>query len=194
MVSYLVSPGAEGLLAWSCPGKSNRIDTLNAADYNVIIPFWNDWTNRMHVPPTLASNLASLLVLLKLTVAQHFRLALPQLTAIGILATAGALHFKELHRRTAIPKSTLTVMVDGLGKRGLVERIRDEADKRECKIALTKRGQRLAHQVSQREAATLERMLAGLADEQARSYLEVLEQLVRSGEALTFLRDTGDRQ
>jgi len=101
--------------------------------------------DEMHVTPTLASNLANLLVLLKLTVAQHFKLALPQLAVVGMLSAYGAIRFKDLHRRVAIPKSTLTVMVGGLEKRGLVERTREEKDRRECQVVLTTKGKRLAH-------------------------------------------------
>lgn len=67
-------------------------------------------------------------------------LTLPQLHAIEILGLHGGLTMKELAEKTGVTTGSLTVLVDGLEGKGLVERQPHERDRRSIRVRLTEAG------------------------------------------------------
>lgn len=67
-------------------------------------------------------------------------LSLPQMHTIEILGYWGDLRMKELASKIGVTTGTLTITIDKLEKKGLVERIPNPTDRRSFLIALTKKG------------------------------------------------------
>jgi DNA-binding MarR family transcriptional regulator len=57
---------------------------------------------------------------------------------------------KQLSQALALPAPSLTMLVDRLHERGLVDRMRSETDRRSQRVLLTPEGRRLAVQASER--------------------------------------------
>lgn len=57
---------------------------------------------------------------------------------------------KQLSRALALPAPSLTMLVDRLHERGLVDRVRSETDRRSQRVLLTAQGRQLALQASER--------------------------------------------
>lgn len=129
----------------------------------------------MLVLPHLVSELANHFTLLKLVLAQQNRLAPHQLVAIGLLSANGSMRFKELRSRLSLPKSSFTFLVDGLEGRGLVERTREEEDRRQWKVALTSRGRSLAASIDRNQAAVIEPVLAPLSEQAGEALLSAID-------------------
>jgi DNA-binding MarR family transcriptional regulator len=68
----------------------------------------------------------------------------PQQAQLLCLLIGGPVGMTELTRTLHLEKSSLTGLVDRAERRGLVARIRDVRDRRTCRIALTRDGERLA--------------------------------------------------
>jgi DNA-binding MarR family transcriptional regulator len=68
----------------------------------------------------------------------------PQQAQLLCLLTDGPVGMAELARLLHLEKSSLTGLVDRVERRGLVDRVRDEADRRACRAALTAEGEKIA--------------------------------------------------
>ncbi|PLX50893.1 MAG: MarR family transcriptional regulator [Desulfobulbaceae bacterium] len=66
-----------------------------------------------------------------------------QMHAIEVIGQAGKLRMKELAEQMGLTTGTITVMVDGLTRQGVVEREKDEEDRRSVLVHLTARGHEL---------------------------------------------------
>ncbi|GBD11078.1 hypothetical protein HRbin23_00729 [bacterium HR23] len=129
----------------------------------------------MQVPLHLLTQLAFHLLALKGVLAQHYHLTLREVQVLGVLAMVGEAVLTQLHRRTAIPKSALTSLVDRLCARSLVERRQDRQDRRRWWLCLTPQGQRLVERLQQEEANLLAPLLEGLSEEERRALQRALE-------------------
>jgi DNA-binding MarR family transcriptional regulator len=67
----------------------------------------------------------------------------PQLWALKTISQNESLPLGELGRRMYLHPSTITGLIDRLEKKGLVERERDQTDRRVIKLALTSKGKGL---------------------------------------------------
>lgn len=67
----------------------------------------------------------------------------PQLWALKTISQTESLHLGELGRRMYLHPSTITGLIDRLEKKGLVERDRDQTDRRVIKLRLTSKGKGL---------------------------------------------------
>lgn len=122
-------------------------------------------------------------------------LTLPQ---FKLLARLSERDFRpaELAELLEIGRPTLTAIVDGLVRRGLVERQRDLADRRGVLLRLTPAGRTLFHTVEARTTAVLGRLVAELAvAEQAAlgQGLSALERRLRSAVGQPCSVDRRDR-
>lgn len=77
-------------------------------------------------------------------VSKEYGLTGPQLWAMKTLLRSGPLLLGELAEALAVQPSTLSILIDRLEARGLVERIRGRPDRRLVEVALTRAGVRLA--------------------------------------------------
>jgi DNA-binding MarR family transcriptional regulator len=109
---------------------------------------------------------------------QHERQLLHHVPASGGVAlTALAAHL-------ALPKSTASVLVKDLARRGFVRRARDRADERRLAIVLTAKGQRRVAADKVLEPAALARALADLPERRRAALLTGIEALAEAGERL----------
>lgn len=112
-------------------------------------------------------------------------LSLPQYRVLAFLARGPAAAAKLAERLTVSPP-TLTGVVDGLVVQGLVERSRDDADRRRVHHTLTEEGAKALGAADEAVCARLDALLAPLPARRraaARSGLEAL------AEALDIDRD-----
>ena len=106
------------------------------------------------------------------TVALHRNLAVKRLTSsqFGVLEALfhlGPLCQGELAGKLLRSGASVTSVVEGLEKRGLVVRQRTEEDKRFVRVALTGKGRKLIEEIFPGHARTAARLFAALtADEQ----------------------------
>ncbi len=70
-------------------------------------------------------------------------LSVSQFGVMEALLHLGPLHQKELAKKILKSGGNITMVVDNLEKRGLVERLRDEEDRRRFFVRLTDKGKRL---------------------------------------------------
>lgn len=97
-------------------------------------------------------------------------LTFPQLGALYALAAADGLSQSELGNAIRADRTTVMVIVDGLARKGLVERKRDPGDRRRNIVRLTNGGRRLFS----REAPRVEQLYQPLVDVMSRSQLDAL--------------------
>ena len=95
----------------------------------------------------------------------------------GVALTALAAHL-------ALPKSTASVVVKDLERRGYVRRARDARDERRLAIVLTEDGRRVVEADTVLRPDALGQALAALSPTQRRALLRGMESLADAGEAL----------
>ena len=76
--------------------------------------------------------------------AKRYGLTGPQSAVLRLLVNNGPLSSAELSRRLYVTPSNVTGIIDRLEKKGLVERIRKEGDRRVALINLTENGHQLS--------------------------------------------------
>ena len=96
----------------------------------------------------------------------------------------GGVSLSWLAAHLALPKSTTSVLVKSLERRGFVRRARDRKDERRLAIVLTEEGRRRVEADTVLEPARLRAALAALAPGERRSLLAALERLAEAAEQL----------
>src|SRR5258708_8132728 len=96
----------------------------------------------------------------------------------------GGVGLTELARHLALPKSTASVLVKDLERRGFLRRARDAHDERRLAIAVTEAGQQRVDADTVLNAARLAAALDQLGPATRRALLEGVEQLAAAGERL----------
>jgi DNA-binding MarR family transcriptional regulator len=81
----------------------------------------------------------------------------------------------ETAARLEITTGTLTVAVDKLVKKGYVERLRDEADRRIVRVCLTRKGKLAYRMHTKFHTLLVERLLLPLDDSGRRTLVQTLE-------------------
>jgi DNA-binding MarR family transcriptional regulator len=95
----------------------------------------------------------------------------------------GAVSLGELARHLALPKSSASVIVKSLARRGFLTRTRDELDERRLRIELTDEGRARVQADTVLAPAPLAAALARLSDTQRRQLLRSLAALADAAEA-----------
>jgi DNA-binding MarR family transcriptional regulator len=101
-------------------------------------------------------------------------------SALAVVERHGPLTLGALAAQEQVAPPTITKVVDTLEARGLVERVRDDTDRRVCRVKVTARGRRRLEASRTRRTAWLARELDALpaADvAQISAALDVLEKL-----------------
>src|SRR3954462_13036090 len=109
---------------------------------------------------------------------QHERQLLHHVPAQGGVALSW------LARPLALPKSTASVLVKDLERRGFVRRARDARDERRLAIVLTGEGRAQVAADTVLERGARSRALAALADDERDALLRAFEALADAGERL----------
>ncbi|MER7760643.1 MarR family transcriptional regulator [Streptomyces sp. NPDC097619] len=90
-----------------------------------------------------------------------------------------------LARSLGVSRATVTGLVDGLEREGLVARRASVEDRRASVIVLTARGARRLHNMAADHFARLQSMVGGLTTEERGLFLDLLERVTRGIGALT---------
>ena len=98
-----------------------------------------------------------------------------QLGVLEALLHKGPLTHRELGRKVLTSAGNMTDVVDKLEARGLVQRVRATADRRQVRVELTAAGRTMIERVFPRHAADIARAMSGLD----RGELRVLGALLR---------------
>ena len=104
------------------------------------------------------------------------------LTALAVVDREGPLTLGELAAQEQVSPPTITKVVDALEARGFVERVRDESDRRVCRVRSTARGRRQLETSRTRRTAWLANQLRDLEPddlERLAAALDVIEQLTK---------------
>jgi DNA-binding MarR family transcriptional regulator len=105
------------------------------------------------------------------------------LSALAVVEREGPLTLGELAVQEQVSPPTITKVVDTLESRGLVERNRDETDRRVCRVRSTARGRRQLEASRTRRTAWLATQLRGLEPtdlDRLAAALDVIEQLTKA--------------
>jgi len=102
-------------------------------------------------------------------------LTVTQLGVLEVILHKGAMTHRDLRRKVLTSAGNMTDLVDKLEARGLVRRVRDEADRRLVRVELTEQGQNLIEVLFPRHAADIAGAMSGLSAEE----LSLLSRLLR---------------
>jgi DNA-binding MarR family transcriptional regulator len=97
---------------------------------------------------------------------------------------AGGVALGALAAHLALPKSTASVVVKELERRGYVRRARDPRDERRLAIVLSADGRRVVAADTVLEPGALARALSALPAAQRRELLRAMDALAEAGESL----------
>ncbi|MDU0479433.1 MarR family transcriptional regulator [Staphylococcus chromogenes] len=98
----------------------------------------------------------------------------PQLTILSSLSDGSAARISDIARREGIRMPTASNTLHQLEQRNLVERVRDETDRRGVRVQLTDEGRAELEKVSDERNIQFAEMLTNLSKEE----LELLQQVV----------------
>ncbi len=99
------------------------------------------------------------------------RLSLVHVNVLAILELDGALTMRGLAEAMDVSQASTTGIVDRMEQRGLVERQRDDQDRRVVRVALTEEGRRLIAGMTAERRDHLAAMLDTLTDEELAGFL-----------------------
>lgn len=94
-------------------------------------------------------------------------------------AGQGGLAPNQLAEQAGISRATVTGLLDGLAREGLIERLPDAHDRRALRIQLTPRGQALAQPLLAQHSAWIASVLAPLNERERRQLSQLLGKLAQ---------------
>ncbi|MBA4541434.1 MULTISPECIES: MarR family winged helix-turn-helix transcriptional regulator [Thermoactinomyces] len=97
----------------------------------------------------------------------HFPITPPQFTALIWLKDEGDLTIGELSQKMFLACSTMTDLIDRMEKNGMVERVRDDRDRRVVRIHLLDKGRKIIEEVLETRRQYLSEILSHLSDDEA---------------------------
>jgi DNA-binding MarR family transcriptional regulator len=100
-----------------------------------------------------------------------------QVTLLWLIHRNPGLSLRELAAEERISAPALSGYVDRLEKAGLLERVRDESDRRRVGLALTGEGDRLLRRVRARRTTWLAERLRGLEEDELKALERAIEPL-----------------
>lgn len=86
----------------------------------------------------------------------------------------------QLYQTLMLSSGAMSTRIEGLVKRGLVQRIDSAEDRRSCKVQLTENGMELVDTVVTTHVANLHRILSGLTREEQDTLATLLKKLLLS--------------
>ncbi len=110
----------------------------------------------------------------------QFNLSLSHLRALHLLAPDKTLAMKDLAEQLQITPPSLTAITQRLVQTGLVQRHRQSDDSRVVLVSLTEEGRQLFAQLYEEQLSRMEELLQGLAPDEQRQFVELLERAVRA--------------
>ena len=114
---------------------------------------------------------------------RDFGLIRPELTVLMCLSFSRDVHARDICEITEQPSNTVSRGVASLEKKGYITRSRDSVDTRRQVLNITSDGQSIHDQIMARFAATEQKMLAHLDEEEQAQLLTLLDKLARNVES-----------
>jgi len=105
-------------------------------------------------------------------------LTLPQMHTLEILGANDDLQMKELAGKMGVTTGTLTVVVDRLESKGLVERNPHERDRRSIRVSLTPEGQKRFLEHHKLHVQLTQEITSVLQAEEVDSFTALMEKVV----------------
>lgn len=100
---------------------------------------------------------------------------------MSIAAASSCGNQARIAERLGLDRTVMTYLIDDLEKAGLVERRPDPTDRRARQVLLTAKGQKSYRQATNRIEHVERTVLAGLSDEDAGHFRELLMRVVAAG-------------
>lgn len=100
---------------------------------------------------------------------------------MSIAAVSSCSNQARIAERLGLDRTVMTYLIDDLEKAGLVERQPDPADRRARRVLLTAKGEKSFRQATHRIEQVERAVLAGLSDEDADVFRELLMRVVAAG-------------
>lgn len=108
-----------------------------------------------------------------------YQLTVTQAFALTILVDDGQKRASELAKLLSITTGGLTGLIEKLVTKGLVDRIRDEADRRVVYIAITESGQNVFKEVQQDRLQLMDGLFGVLDDKEIDTLINIHSKLLR---------------
>ncbi|PTX59348.1 DNA-binding MarR family transcriptional regulator [Melghirimyces profundicolus] len=109
----------------------------------------------------------------------EFPITPPQFTALLWLNEEGDMTIGDLSQKMYLACSTMTDLIDRMEKNGLVERVRDERDRRVVRIHLLEKGRSIIYDVMEARLAYLSDVLSRFSKEEVKEMSKHLSLLHR---------------
>ncbi|MBS4202243.1 MarR family transcriptional regulator [Bacillus sp. FJAT-49732] len=100
-------------------------------------------------------------------------LSIEQFSLVRLLYMKGPIRASELAEKQLVHKSAITVRVDKLVKKGIVERQRDENDRRNVYLRLTKEGTEYYEHLANKINDFVESIVRKIPEDEMESFLNV---------------------
>lgn len=114
------------------------------------------------------------------SVAKLGKLTAPQLRTICVIGRNENIRMKDIADRMELTTGTVTVMIDRLQKMGLVERCRNESDRRSYRILLSEKGRDYYDEHRKRQRELVRKLGGKISDSERETCVRVLEDFIRS--------------
>ncbi len=117
------------------------------------------------------------------------KLTISQFGVLEALYSLGPLCQKDLGIKILKTGGNITMVVDNLEKRTLVERVRDETDRRKFSIRLTPAGYAIINRIFPVHANIAEQVFSGLSSEEQEELGRLLERLGKFAAQVTLKKE-----
>ncbi|HEU4658704.1 MAG TPA: MarR family transcriptional regulator [Capillimicrobium sp.] len=111
-------------------------------------------------------------------------LSFSQHAVLRVLADGGVHSAGELAKETDLTPASMTKMLDGLSAAGLLERVRDEADRRRVAVVITDAGRAVHAEKEAEIRAAYERVLEDVDDDEIAAMASALRRVAAFYDAL----------
>ena len=113
-------------------------------------------------------------------VLKHYGLARSQFQVLYFTNKAQSLTQKELLEVMQIEPATLTVIIDGLVKKGLLERTENIKDKRSKLLRLTQQGEQLRKRIPSLHEIIERRMFQSISENEKKQAIKLINQIIHN--------------
>ena len=107
----------------------------------------------------------------------NYTITPPQFVALQWLHESGDMTIGDLSNKMYLAFSTTTDLVDRMEKNELVQRVRDEQDRRVVRIHLLSEGERIIQEVIEKRQDYLRELLTHFETDEAQDLLQLLQKL-----------------
>ena len=116
---------------------------------------------------------------------EHFGIGIPEWRVIALLGQFDKLTSRDIGEHSRMHKTKVSRAVNELESRGWVARSENRSDRREAFVALSPPGRRIYEQIVPMALAFEKRLMAGIGDEDSKTFETVLALLIERGRLLS---------